>query len=99
MALHHPQQRCSVLSPEALQLLLANDLCSEHIHAGPGCPSSCGGGGGGAQRFLMLALGSNMVVAGPAGVGQGPVLLVFGFGEEWDCSILTDIDIIIQFPS
>ena len=43
--------------------------------------------------------GSNMVVAGPAGVGQGPVLLVFGFGEEWDCSVLTDIDIIIQFPS
>jgi len=47
----------------------------------------------------MLALGSNMVVAGPAGVGQGPVLLVVGGGEEGECSVLTDIDIIIQFPS
>lgn len=40
-----------------------------------------------------------MIVARLAGVGQQPALLDFGFREEWDCSVLTDIDTIIQFPS
>lgn len=42
LALHHPQSHFSVLSPEALQLLLANGLCSEHIHWGLAAPHCAG---------------------------------------------------------
>lgn len=40
-----------------------------------------------------------MIEARMAGVGQQPALLDFVFREEWDRSVLTDTDIIIQFPS